>query len=106
MSNQSDGNVRHLDTVNFQQTITAYANQIREFQAIRQNVDRITDNIVNTSRWRGLGRDAFDNDRRQVRANLNDISGIMYDMRDVLNKASNEYNTTDRELSKDFRAEG
>ncbi|MDR1320314.1 MAG: WXG100 family type VII secretion target [Gracilibacteraceae bacterium] len=94
--------VRRLDTVNFNDTISAYANHISRFENIVQGVNNSANAIVNC--WKGKGRDAFEKDCRQVQLNLKDITSIMYDIRDALIDAHAEYIKSDSDLSKNFES--
>jgi len=94
------GNVRHLDTVHFNDTIQVYANHITQFENIVRAVNNTTNNIID--RWEGKGRNAFEKDCKQVQLNLKDISDIMYNLRDALINAEAEYIKADSELSKSF----
>ena len=96
------GDVNHLDTVNFNDTIAAYASHIKEFESIAEGVKRSTDEMVD--KWKGKGRDAFEKDCRQVQLNLSDITDIMYNLRDALIDAHAEYMKTDEALSKSFES--
>lgn len=96
------GRVTHLDTVNFNDTIAAYANYIKQFESIVLGVNRAASTMVDN--WKGKGRDAFEKDYKQVQKNLEDISDIMYDLRDALVNAHTEYMTTDSTLSKSFES--
>jgi WXG100 family type VII secretion target len=105
MSNEgSGGSVRKLDTKSFNDAITAYANSLSEFQRIINSVNSITNTMVSTANWRGKGRNAFDNDCRQVRINLNDVNDIMHEIRDALINARDEYARTDDEVSNHFKS--
>ncbi len=94
------GNVRHLDTVEFQATVTQYETHIKTFEGIIEDVGKITDTLLDN--WKGKGCKAFETDSGQVQLNLKDISEIMYDLRDALVEAEAEYMKTDLELSKGF----
>jgi len=96
------GNVKHLDTVNFNDTINAYADHIRKFEEIVKDVDDLTNAVTNN--WKGRGRDAFEKDCRQVRLNLKDITDIMYDLRDALINAHAEYIKADLAVSKAYES--
>ena len=96
------GNVTHLDTVHFNETMTAYANYIKQFEAIVRDVKSATDTMADN--WKGKGRNAFVKDCKQVQLNLKDISDIMYDLRDALVDAEAEYVKTDATLSKNFES--
>lgn len=94
------GNVKHLDTLHFNDTMSAYANYIRQFEEIVRDVNSITNTMIDN--WKGKGRNAFEKDCRQVQLNLKDISEIMYDLREALCDAHAEYMKTDSALSKSF----
>ena len=96
------GNVKKLDTINFNDTINAYATQIKKFEGIVSGVNKTTNNIVD--RWKGKGRNAFEKDCKQVQLNLKDISDIMYNIRDALINAHAEYMKSDEALSKSFES--
>ncbi len=96
------GNVQHLDTVHFNDTIAAYANYIRQFEDIVCGVNAAAGTMV--EHWKGRGRNAFEKDYKQVQLNLKDISDIMYDLRDALVNAHAEYIKTDSELSKSLES--
>ena len=96
------GNVKHLDTLNFNDTMSAYANYIREFECIVSGVNTAASTIVDN--WKGKGRNAFEKDYKQVQLNLKDIYNIMYDLRDALIDAHAEYMKTDSALSKSFES--
>ena len=96
------GNVTHLDTVHFNETMTAYANYIKQFEAIFRDVKSANDTMADN--WKGKGRNAFVKDCKQDKLNLKDISDIMYDLRDALVDAEAEYVKTDAALSKNFES--
>lgn len=96
------GNVTHLDTVRFNDTMTAYETYIRQFEDIVRGVHTITETMAD--RWKGVGRNAFVKDCKQVQLNLKDIADIMYDLRDALIDAHAEYMKTDSDLSKKFES--
>lgn len=95
-------NVKHLDTVNFNETIQAYAGYVKQFEEIVRGVNSTANAIVN--QWEGKGRNAFEKDYRQVQLNLKDITDIMYDIRDALIDAYAEYIKADQALSKSFES--
>lgn len=95
-------NVRKLDTIDFNDTINNYANQIKQFEEIVEKVNSAAKYAV--EHWKGKGRDAFERDYKQVQLNLKDISDIMYDMRDALIDAHAEYMKTDNALSKNYES--
>ena len=97
MSNQSGG-VRSLDTIRFRQTINAFAGQVRQFEGIVEGINRSVNVLMGD--WRGQGASAFERDSRQVQTNLQDIAGIMYDIRDALDKAEAEYMASDAHVSR------
>jgi WXG100 family type VII secretion target len=97
------GNVKRLDTISFGSTIQAYNNHINTFNGIRTGVTTITNTVTNTSNWRGKGRDAFLDDANKVRRNLQDITEIMTDIRDALQKAQDNYQASDRATASNFR---
>lgn len=96
------GTVTHLDTINFDQTVSDFANYIRAFEEICRTVDRITDTLC--ANWKGDGAKAFERDCGKVKLNLKDLSEIMYDLRDVLVDAHAEYVKSDLEMSKAFES--
>jgi WXG100 family type VII secretion target len=96
------GNVKHLDTVHFNDTMSAYANYIKQFEGIVRGVNSAASTMVDN--WKGKGRNAFEKDSKQVQLNLKDISDIMYDLRDALIDAHAEYMKTDSSLSKSFES--
>jgi len=96
------GNVNHLDTANFNATMSAYTNYIRQFESIASGVNTAAGTMVDN--WKGKGRNAFEKDYRQVQLNLKDITDIMYDLRDALIDAHAEYMKTDSALSKSFES--
>ena len=94
--------VRKLDTISFNSTINEYKNHIKKFEEIVRKVNSITDTAVKN--WKGKGRNAFEKDCKQVQLNLQDISDIMYDLRDALTDAHAEYMKTDNALSKSYES--
>lgn len=96
------GNVNHLDTVNFNSTMAAYANYIKQFESIVSGVNSSAKTMVDN--WKGKGQKAFEKDYKQVQLNLKDITDIMYDLRDALIDAHAEYIKTDSALSKSFES--
>ena len=96
------GNVKKLDTINFNDTIQAYAAHIKKFEGIVSGVKKTTNTIVD--RWKGEGCKTFDKDCKQVQLNLKDISDIMYNIRDALTNAHAEYMKTDEALSKSYES--
>ena len=75
-SNQgSGGNVTHLSTTNFNDTIHAYEAHIKTFEGIVKGVKSATDALLQN--WQGKGRNAFEKDCKQVQLNLQDISEII-----------------------------
>lgn len=101
-SKTSAGNVKHLDTGNFNATVTAYANYIKQFEAIAHDVNSTCRTMVEN--WKGKGCDAFEKDYMQVQLNLKDISDIMYDLYEGLTGAHAEYMKTDAALSKSYES--
>ena len=97
-----EGNVKHLDTANFNDTMSAYASFIKQYEDIVRGVNTAASTMVDN--WRGKGRNAFEKDYKQVQQNLKDISDIMYDLRDALINAHAEYMKTDSALSKSFES--
>jgi WXG100 family type VII secretion target len=95
-----DGGVTSLDTVNFNETIAAYKTHVETFQEIVKGVNNTVNTLIGN--WQGEGRNAFEKDSRQVQLNLNDISGIMYDIRDALASAHNEYIEFDSTVAKSY----
>jgi len=95
-------NVNHLDTINFDSTITAYEGYIRQFLDIVKSVNDICDAVIDESCWKGNGRNAFKEDYRQVQCNLQDIADIMYEIRDALTNANVKYMKTDESLAKNY----
>ena len=96
------GRVSHLSTINFNDTIQAYAGYIKDFERIVNGINRTTDTVM--ANWKGEGRKAFERDCTQVQRNLEDISDIMYNLRDALINAHAEYMKTDLSLSKSFES--
>lgn len=94
--------VRKLDTINFNETINAYAAHIKSFEEIVNDVEKAVNLAVDN--WKGKGRDAFKEDCEQVKINLKDISDIMYDIRDALIEAHAQYMETDLALEKSFES--
>lgn len=94
--------VTHLDTVNFDDTRSAYANYITQFEDIVLGVNKAASTMVDN--WKGKGRDAFEKDYKQVQINLSDISDIMYDLQEALVNAHVEYIKTDLALSKSYES--
>lgn len=95
-------NVTHLDTVNFNDIISAFSNYISQFDSIVHEINSTADRLIEN--WKGRGCNAFEKDCRQVQINLKDISDIMYDLRDALIDAHAEYIKTDAVLSKSFES--
>ena len=104
MSNGGSGNVRRLDTANFGDTIASYERHLNEFceivTGVRETVRHLTNN------WKGRGANAFETDSRQVQLNLQDITEIMQEMKETLEKAYDEYKAADSELSTIFSYTG
>jgi len=98
----SKGNVTKLDTLCFDETIAAYAKNVKEFERIVNDVNKTINNVTNVSKWKGQGRNAFEKDSKQVQLNLKDISGKMYDVREALIKSHVEYLKTDMAVAKRF----
>jgi uncharacterized protein YukE/surface antigen len=96
------GNVNHLDTINFNDTISSYAEHILQYEGIVKDVNNTTSAMLDN--WKGKGRNAFEKDCLQVQLNLKDISEIMYDMRDALINALAEYISSDLALAKNFES--
>jgi uncharacterized protein YukE len=102
-SNQgSGGNVTHLCTTHFNDTIHAYEGHIKTFEDIVSGVKSATDHVFQN--WQGRGRDAFEKDCVQVQLQLKDISEIMYDLRDALTNANAEYIKNDLATAKNFES--
>ncbi|MDR1960701.1 MAG: WXG100 family type VII secretion target [Gracilibacteraceae bacterium] len=97
------GDVRRLDTVNFDPTITAYASHIIKYEEIVRGMDSAV--ITLLQNWQGKGRNAFEEDSKQVRQNLQDIREIMENIRDALDNARNLYQEADTQLSQKFAGE-
>lgn len=98
------GNVNHLDTINFNDTISMYTNQISQFEAIVRDVNSTASTMID--RWKGKGRNAFEKDYKQVQLNLKDVTEIMYNLLDALVNALDEYIETDSALSSNFQSSG
>ena len=96
------GNVTHLDTIHFNDTILSYNGYIRRYEGIVQEVYTALHTMLD--HWEGKGCKAFEKDCKQVQINLKDISDIMYDLRDALINAHAEYMKTDAALSKSFES--
>lgn len=94
--------VKHLDTINFNDTIATYANYIKQFEEIVRDVNTAASIMVDN--WKGKGCEAFERDYKQVQLNLSDISDIMYELRRALTDAHAEYMKTDSALSKSFES--
>lgn len=94
------GSVTHLDTINFNDMILAFAEYITQFQNIESDVDQINKTMM--SCWKGEGCKAYEKDCKQVQLCLKDISDIMYDLKEALVNAHAEYIKTDLEVSKIF----
>lgn len=94
------GNVTHLDTKSFNNTINNYTVYIKTFENIVKSTNSAIDEVIKN--WQGEGAKAFEKDCKQVQLNLKDIADIMYDLRDALIDAHAEYLKTDEALSKNF----
>jgi len=104
-SNQgTGGNVTRLDTQSFADVIAAYNTYLNNFQSIVSNVNNTINAVVDQSKWRGHGRNAFRDNSSQVQLNLRDISDFMTEMRDVLVGAYNDYSEVDREIGNAFNS--
>lgn len=102
-SNQgTGGNVTHLSTVNFNDTIHAYEEHIKTFESIVDGVNRATDHLIRN--WKGKGCGAFEKDCKQVQLNLNDIKDIMYNLRKALTDAHAEYIKNDLATAKSIQS--
>jgi len=96
------GNVKHLDTVEFNATVSRYEAHIKEFKGIVEEVNKIGDELLEN--WKGKGANAFEKDSGQVKLNLKDISEIMYDLRDALVNAETEYLKSDLAMAKNIES--
>ena len=96
------GSVKHLNTVNFNDTILAYNTHIKEFEEIVRGVKSTANELL--VHWQGKGKTAFEKDFNQVQLNLEDISDIMYDLRNALTDSHAEYIKNDLATSKSFES--
>ena len=94
------GDVRSLDTVNFADAIAAYRSAFNNFQGIVARVRNTVRDVNNV--WRGEGGLEFESDSKQVQLNLQDITDIWTEIGDALDKAREEYDEADREVSNLF----
>jgi len=92
-----------LDTLNFNDTITAYNNYKTQFERIVRDFNNTTRTMTNN--WKGKGCNAFERDCRQVQLNLGDISDIMAEIKSALENAREEYCGTDDDLAAYYRSE-
>lgn len=94
--------VRHLDTVDFDSTIQSYKDYIGQFRHLSDEIDRIIDDLL--KEWEGEGKKEFEKDCKQVQTNLKDITDIMYDIRDALIVAQEQYVSADLALEKSYES--
>ncbi len=92
--------VAHLDTKSFEDAITAFSSYITSFETIVKEVRALQKKLLDN--WKGEGSKAYDKDCCQVFLNLQDLSDIMYELRDGLINAQVEYIRTDAAVSKGF----
>ena len=92
--------VRQLNTRSFAQTTTAYANHIRTFEQIAQNVDNAIGSLLDN--WEGQGRNAFSTDMLRICQCLEDVHECMGTLKRTLDAAANEYHAADRGVSQAF----
>lgn len=92
--------VTYLKTDDFTATVNAFKSGVNEYNSIKSEVQRITNNVLMT--WKGEGRKQFEKDYAIIFRQLEDIGDIMYELYDALIEAQATYVTTDEELSKQF----
>lgn len=90
--------VEHLDTAKFSSTIETFKSGIEEYNDIRNNVEKITNNLF--CKWKGEGKEQFEKDYTTVYRQLTDIADILYELYDALIDAQANYIKADEETAK------
>ncbi|MGN9055981.1 WXG100 family type VII secretion target [Bariatricus sp. HCP28S3_A7] len=94
----STGNVTHLDTKKFADTINVFKTGITEYNDIKQTVERTTKTLF--GEWEGEGKTQFEKDYNTLYQQLTDIADIMYELYDALVDAEAAYIAADEEAAK------
>lgn len=98
MAKSSGGGVKHLDTSKFHSTISAFKKGITEYNTIKSDVERATNELFVT--WQGEGKTQFERNYTTLYRQLTDIADIMYDLYDALAEAEAAYIEADQQSAK------
>lgn len=99
MANSSGGgNLRHLDTSKFHSTISAFKKGITEYNTIKTDVERTTNELFIS--WLGEGKVQFEKNYTTLYRQLTDIADIMYELYDALVEAEAAYIEADQQSAK------
>lgn len=94
----SQGNVQHLDTEKFANTISTLKKSIAEYNDIKNEIKVTTDTLFED--WTGEGKTQFQKDYATLFRQLTDIADIMYELYDTLVEAEATYIKADEEAAK------
>lgn len=94
----SDIQVTHIDSNKFGTAIDAFTKGIKEYEDIISGVKDTTQTLSNN--WKGKGYTQFQKDYITIFRQLEDISEVMYDLRDALVECQAAYITTDDQVAK------
>lgn len=94
----SQGNVQHLDTEKFANTISTLKKSIAEYNDIKNEIKVTTDTLFED--WIGEGKTQFQKDYATLFRQLTDIADIMYELYDTLVEAEATYIKADEEAAK------
>ena len=90
--------VKHLDSERFGEVIKDFENGIKEYERIIDGVKTATSTLF--IYWQGEGKKQFEKDYTTIYRQLEDVSDVLYDLRDALVDAQAAYIKTDEEIAK------
>ena len=94
----NDEQVKHLDSERFGEVIKDFENGIKEYERIIDGVKTSTTKLFLF--WQGEGKKQFEKDYTKIYRQLEDVSDVLYDLRDALVDAQAAYIKTDEEIAK------
>lgn len=97
----SPGDVQYINTASFAKAVSDYANHIRTFEQIAQNVDNSLGTLLDS--WQGEGRDSFRMEMSQIGRCMCDIHESMDTLKKTLDAAAAAYAEADRGVAGAFR---
>ena len=94
----SEGQVEFLDSSVFSSVISKFTEGIQTYDKVLNGVKRDTETLFES--WLGEGRTQFEKDYNTIFLQLKDIGDVLYDLREALIKAEEEYYKTDDSIGK------